>query len=465
MSAVAARPVIESGPVLTGETAARALHVVRRVADQLSDPVYAESRLPNRGRGEGGPVPPDLGQGPLGAALLFGELSRTDEGMRSLAHRCIARAAATLADAPDHGLFGGPAALLAVVQTCADGTGDYRGLRTSLAQWLARRQIQRLEGAGGQGAGVAWSDYDWINGLAGTTRLLLDSVEDADENHPAAGRALYASLRRLTALTDPIRVNGNTVPGWWIAPGRQATEELRLTFPDGFFDLGIAHGIAGPLAVLSTALERGRAVEGQEKAVERIVDWLTGQILHDGAGPYWPAWISWAQETSPAPMTTDFTRNAWCYGSPSVAAAVHRAGTALGRPEWCRLAITVLNAALVRDQDRWNLDGPTLCHGYAGFLQILTRTALTSGDPGLAAGSERLTGILLDHADQRAPFTFRRRTGATTQAGTPLAPTTTDTPGMLEGAAGIACALLTATRTPHPTHQATHPWDRTLALT
>ncbi|MEV6681712.1 lanthionine synthetase C family protein [Streptomyces erythrochromogenes] len=464
----APRPELEPepAPVLTGDTAGRALQVVQRVARQLADPERVEAVLRAGRRPDSGAVvpPPDLGQGPLGAALLFGELARTDESMRPLAHRAIARAAKGLSTAPGLGLFGGPAALLAVAQTCADGAGDYQGLRAGLARRLARRRNEHPAPAGAPGSGVAWSDYDWIQGPAGTTRLLLDCVEDPDESGPDITRALESSLRRLTALTEPVRVNGRTVSGWWIAPGRQATAELRATFPDGFFDLGIAHGIGGPLSVLATALERGREVEGQREAVERIVDWLAGRLLHDEAGPYWPAWLSWAEETTAERPATAYTRNAWCYGSPSVAAALYRAGTALGRPEWCRNAVTVLNAALARDQDRWELEGPTLCHGYAGFLQILTRTALSSGDRGLAAGCRRLAGALLDQADDDAPFTFRRLTGDSTQAGTPTASAAFDSPGMLEGAAGAACALLSATRTAAHTGRSAHPWDRTLGL-
>ncbi|MFJ6635932.1 lanthionine synthetase LanC family protein [Streptomyces sp. NPDC091376] len=185
--------------------------------------------------------------------------------------------------------------------------------------------------------------------------------------------------------------------------------------------LGMAHGITGPLAALCSALNHRREVEGQRNAIEHITRWLLDWLLHDDAGPYWPAPVSLAQQTARQRDTSAYTRNAWCYGSPGVAAAVHHVGVALRLPDWCRTAITVLNAALARDQDQWELEGPT------------------------------------PYADSQADFTFRRLI-TTTPAGTPTEgpPLALNAPGMLEGAAGIACALLSTTRA-RDDHRATAP--------
>ncbi|MGW1807070.1 lanthionine synthetase LanC family protein [Streptomyces sp. NPDC002078] len=52
--------------------------------------------------------------------------------------------------------------------------------------------------------------------------------------------------------------------------------ELRPSprWPGGHGNFGLAHGIAGPLALLAMALRHGHAVPGQTQAIIRICDWL-----------------------------------------------------------------------------------------------------------------------------------------------------------------------------------------------
>ncbi|MFK0224067.1 lanthionine synthetase C family protein [Streptomyces vinaceus] len=461
---------MKATPLLSPDTAARALQTVARVAEQLSDPAHVEAVVRAGLNIPPGPAPrpmaPDLGHGPLGAAFLYGELARTDDSKRGLAHQCIAHAAKGLATAPAHGLIGGPAALLAVTQTCAAAGNDYRDLRRKLAQQLASHHIQLLapdRPGTDTSPGVPWSHYDWITGPSGTTRLLLDSADSPHETGPDVVEALETTLRHLTTLTEPVMVEGRSVPGWWVSARNQAAPALTAEYPQGFFDLGMAHGITGPLSALCSALDYGREVEGQRKAIETIVNWLLGWILHDEAGPYWPARVTLAEETATTRITTAYTRTAWCYGSPGVAAALHHAGTVLDRPDWCRTALTVLNTALSRNEERWELEGPTLCHGYAGFLLILTRIALATGDPGITTGCRRLTDNLLDHTDDQAAFTFRRHARIAPPGEHTENITVLDSPGMLEGAAGIACALLTTARATQHTYTP-QPWDRCLGL-
>jgi hypothetical protein len=142
-----------------------------------------------------------------------------------------------------------------------------------------------------------------------------------------------------------------------------------------------------------------------------------------------------------------------------VAAALFRAGTVLDRPEWRAAAVEALRAALRRDEARWAVDGATVCHGYAGLLRVVARVArAVPGDTVLRDGVARLTGRVLEHADERAPFGFRHLMRFPAAARSPYPHRAVDTAGMLEGAAGVALALLPVDDT------AALPWDRTLGL-
>lgn len=439
---------------------------VSLVAERLADPEHVASvasRDDNRD-----PIYDAVMWGPLtlanglpGTALLYGELARGDETWRRVAHRHLAAAGRALNSAPSRGLFSGPAALLAAAQTCAGPEGHYGSLRQKLAAWVAQDQTERLrtfdERVRSGRPGVDWAAYDLINGPSGTARLLLDSAADPAESGPEVEAALTASLRHLVRITAPVRVDGHEVPGWWVPAELQISERDREAYPLGDFNLGMAHGIAGPLSVLSSAVEYGRDAPGMREAIGRIAEWLIGWTLHDEAGPYWPARAGWDDETARDRPGALFTRTAWCYGTPGVAAALYRAGRVLDRPQWCAAAVEALRAALRRDESLWAIEGATVCHGYAGMLRVLTRVNESAGDPELLAGSRRLTGKVLECADEQAPFGFRHLMRFPAAARSPLPHRAVDTAGMLEGAAGVALSLLAVGSVPLP-------WDRTLGL-
>lgn len=104
----------------------------------------------------------------------------------------------------------------------------------------------------------------------------------------------------------------------------------------------------------------------------------------------------------------------------------------LGEPAWRRLAVEALRAVTRRPEAEWHLDGPTVCHGYAGLLQALHRVGTATGDPELLAAAGRVARRVAACADETAEFLFRHH-----ESGAPV-----DVAGLVEGAAGVACALL-----------------------
>nr|WP_276311882.1 lanthionine synthetase LanC family protein [Streptomyces globisporus] len=140
-----------------------------------------------------------------------------------------------------------------------------------------------------------------------------------------------------------------------------------------------------------------------------------------------------------------------CYGAAGAARAVHLAGTALDRPDWRADAEAALRGALAVASDA-SIRDSALCHGWAGLLQIVLRTAEETEDPELHATADRLGARVLDGFDPASPFGFRY---AHALAKRPL-----DRPGFLEGAAGIALALHTYATGRAPVTS----WDSALML-
>ncbi|MBZ4322958.1 lanthionine synthetase LanC family protein, partial [Streptomyces huiliensis] len=180
-------------------------------------------RVPHR-------VRPDLADGGAGLALAFHWLDRAlpgrgygvlAEGYLAAALRGYARVGASA------GLFGGAAgpAFAAWSLSCDEGAPHRRVVAEAAAR--ARRAADGARSP---------RDVDVVSGLTGAGAYLLCRREE-----PAAADALRAVLTALAGIRVPDRP-----------------------------DPGVAHGVAGPLALLALALGEGVAVPGQGATVGRL---------------------------------------------------------------------------------------------------------------------------------------------------------------------------------------------------
>ncbi|MEU8569757.1 lanthionine synthetase C family protein [Streptomyces pathocidini] len=430
--------------------------IVAEVAEQLSDPdsVAAAASTPgnlDRYPGRPAPVHPwaplTLAEGHPGVALLYAELARTEPGHRIALHSHLAKAARHLSTPHHSGLFTGAASLAFAARLGRRHSDDYAQLldridervTASLRSHLADEEARLNAGV----AGVRMSAYDTIAGVSGIGRYLL-------LRHPRHRDGLLALLSYLVRLTHPVTVHGHTVPGWWV-PTRPDTG-VGHRFDRGHFNLGLAHGICGPLALLALGREAGVTVPGQDEAMARIVDHLLTTRI---AGGGWPRAIGFDElvDNTGTPHA-NAPKAAWCYGTPGAARALYLAGRALSRDDWQHIATQALVDALTARPSQ--ITDSSLCHGWAGLLHIAWRMAHDSADRRLTDLLPQLVAPLLTAYDSALPFGF-----AYTHPYLPpdqqIAP---HRPSFLEGAAGIALALHT-----YATDGRTPPaWDAALLL-
>jgi hypothetical protein len=431
--------------------------IVEEVADRLADPgrVTRVAGAPdNLMRYPGGPQPVWdpllLSDGHPGVGLLFAELAAREPGMRGRAHAHLAAGLDSGIRLLPQSLFGGMVALAFAGHAAATGAGGYATMLAGLdrhitgqARLRARADRERVR-AGEPVA--AWTCYDVLGGTAGIGRYLLARYACAagPAEREAAGLALddvLASLVAAATAGDVVR-HGVRLPAWWVCDGLEHGLPEHVNF-------GLAHGVCGPLALLSVAWRAGFRVDGQAEAVERIMALLSRWRTSDEAGPRWPHLLTQAHVTSGEPPERG--RDSWCYGAAGAARAVYLAGAALDRADWRAEAHAALRGALAAADDELVVDSG-LCHGWAGLLQIVLRMAHDSGDPWYGAAADGLAARVVDGFDPAAPFGFRYRH--------PLAARPLDRPGFLEGAAGIALAL-DAYATGRPPATA---WDSALLL-
>jgi lantibiotic biosynthesis protein len=440
-----------------GPDAERAAEFVSALADRLADPAaLAATAATLLTRETGGWAPAGLAAGHPGLALFYGQLARTDERRAATAHEHLLASMRAIRTGPALGLCLGPASVALAAQTCGARDGDYAALRANLLAWVAQQQAARIEAALAAltpEVGVPEGTYDVITGITGLGRVLLDAVGDPVEDSPAVDAAMRSTLRYLVRLSETRTVGGREVPGWWTSPEQFPLDRDREAYPGGAANTGMAHGIAGPIALLSLAAQRDVLVPGQLDAIASLCDRLCGLAVSDQEGPCWPPRaVPPGDRAAAGPART---RDAWCYGAYGIAAALHRAGTALDRKDWRSLAVSAVRGASTHES--LVLD-PYLCHGFAGRLQVARRLGMAEGDGELLADAHRLAARLLDFVDLDAPFLVVAPAHDIGTDGDKLC----HRPGMLDGAAGVGCAL--AALLAGETGAGERDWDRMLML-
>ncbi|MFE2726338.1 lanthionine synthetase C family protein [Kitasatospora sp. NPDC059327] len=398
-------------------TAHPALLLSDRIAELLSDPERTPTGWSSRPQWR-----QSLAHGAPGIALLHIERAAAGRGPWEPVRAWLSVAAdGPLTSGADSYLYYGAPALALVLDCAAQAhPGSYQRAMDRLDRVVAADTVRRCERAEARlerGDLPKLAEFDTIRGLAGLGAVLL--------RRAPGGTAVRRVLGCLVRLTDEVKHDGELLPGWWTLDGPSGERDER--FPDGHANNGLAHGIAGPLALMALGLRRGVEVDGQREAIRRILAWLE-RWRDDHAWPYWttPAHLS-GPDRRPYPPQ----RPSWCYGTAGIARAQQLAALALGDQRVRHDAESALATALVDPKALAATTDLSACHGYAGLAHIAHRAAADATAPG-AARLRSAAALLLDttHPPHADPGEQAHRLLATVG------------PAFLEGAAGTALALL-----------------------
>jgi hypothetical protein len=384
-----------------------------------------------------------VAQGFAGLAILCGGVDEVfpSDGWEARAHEYL-RLAARSAEAQPRlqcGLYSGLAGLAFGAWYLSRGGTRYRRLLATLDAALFR-QLARATAHDTVRHGVDVATFDVISGLAGIGRYLLLRADA-----PAHRAALEAVLRTLVTMLDEER----GLPRWHTPARFLAGSATQAQYPDGNLNCGLAHGIPGPLALLSLAAIDGVVVDGQHDAIGRAAGWLCGQRIHDRWGVNWPIAVplsepagehggaDHARERSEAAPS----RTAWCYGAPGIARALWFAGQALSDGSCCELALATMEAVYRRPRPARRIDSPTFCHGVAGLQQITLRFAHDCGSRLFVDAARELHQQIVDAYEPESLLGYRN---VETGGGR------VDQPGFLDGAGAVPLVLLAASTPVEP---------------
>lgn len=331
-------------PILEGKMGAAALRLVETIASDL----VREASL--------SATPPFLAHGHAGFALLFAYLEEALPG-RGFGNQAIdfleqAMLGVSQAYAPE-GLFAGfPGVAWAVEHLRADyfdseEEDPCETIVSGLQDLLGQSPWQR--------------HYDLISGLTGLGVYALER-----RPLPGGDACLDLVVRRL-AETAEERGPGLT----WLTPPETLPMDRRQRYSQGEYNLGMAHGVPGVIALLSRALAAG--IQDAGRLLEGAVAWTLAQRLPDGQRSLFP------YRVCPG-LHPESSRLAWCYGDLGVAIALLSAARCAGQAVWETQALEIARFSASRTPQSAQVDDAGFCHGAVGLAHLFNRIYQASAD-------------------------------------------------------------------------------------
>jgi lantibiotic biosynthesis protein len=387
--------------------------------------------------------PTSLSCGFSSTALLFLYLSYCfpGQGWEAAARLHLRLAAEETHRSPfiSPGLFSGSSGMATVISFFRKHDNHYQKSWKALNDNLIT-QVLEMQWLGEQIKEVRSANYDIISGVSGILGYLTTIERPDDHTHTA----IHKSLEYL------IRLAGNEVQQerrhWFLAPEFYPVPFHLESYPDGYFNCGLAHGIPGPLAALAVAWHANYRLPGQREAILSLGQWIIEHQLRDSWGVNWPSGVPLeASYSSEQWSTLPPSRDGWCYGSPGIARALWLAGTALNDTIFCQTALEAIESVLRRPVAMRAIPSATFCHGIAGLLTICLRFAHETDNELVHQHIPILVQQLLSEFNPRHALGFRNQETANNWV---------DDPGLLTGGVGVALALLAASTSIEPT------WDR-----
>jgi hypothetical protein len=409
-------------PLLTGDLALRARHAASAVAhdidrrhDAVSQRAFADM------------------------ALVFGELAHAEQSdawldkTNNCLNRVVEQVSAGLV--PRWGLHGGLcgvawtithlSSVLRAESTAADRAGAAEPVDDPVAAidaYLLRR-LQR-----------GWTpDYDLISGIVGVGVYLLERLP-----RPAAEDGLRLIVDYLYASAESSSEGIS-----WHTPAAMLPAWQRERAPNGYYNLGVAHGIPGILYLLGELARRGIETARVMALLEGAVDWLLAR--RQDRPSQFPSWYV-------PGMKPEVSRLGWCYGDLGVGAVLHVVANSLGRHDWLEAARSILDGCINFPADLAHIRDTGLCHGAGGVAHIFNRVYQTDPLPRYAHTAVDWYRRALDM--QRPGEGFG---GFPAHVGEHTAQADADS-SFLAGSLGVALAFLAATTSAEPA------WDRLLLL-
>jgi hypothetical protein len=272
-------------------------------------------------------------------------------------------------------------------------------------------------------------EHELFRGLVGLGVYLLERPS-SDSVQQGLNQVTSALIRSAERTPDGLL-------SWRCDPVRIPNPHDR-TDSQPYFNLGVPHGIPGPIVLLARA---GRRDDQCTVHCDAAMTWFLQQRSSD----LFPCFGMVAQHRP----HVRWLQPAWCYGDLGIAGALGCCAMAAGRQDWLMSSRQLGKVVANLVEPFIEEDGTSLCHGSAGNAQMFARLYQYSGDEDFRSAALHWYRRLLRKWNPDGPG-FAGFLSTVRQAETSA--------GFLRGAAGAALCLLAAISDVSP------DWDRLLLL-
>lgn len=196
-------------------------------------------------------------------------------------------------------------------------------------------------------------NYDTISGLAGIGRYLLNRIDVSGTN--------VRTLKRILTYFKEIQYSQNS----WVVPQEsQFLESDKNYFTQGNINLGLAHGLLGPMSLFALCMIKGITIENHQHILKDMYKFIMDKKFCSN--------YRWLQRYDLISERNhfNFIRNGWCYGNTGVMTTMFLIGQALQDEEIIQMSKKVM-LQVINDKEE-NLISPTICHGLSSQILMLT---------------------------------------------------------------------------------------------
>ncbi|KGR88970.1 lanthionine synthetase C family protein [Lysinibacillus odysseyi] len=379
---------------------------IRDIALRLADISYieTESKKNEIEYQNAGPIvqtlfPLTLSHGYPALSILFTNLEITDKnnGWIEYSHKYIQQMVTLIREEGIYGssLFSGTAGIALAVRIASMEGAYYSKLQKSLDTFLYQQLDEVLLNLKNK-TNYHMFDYDAIEGLAGIANYLFTINNDV-----MSEEYLKRILTYFVSLSDYKEFLGCNIPKWHIQNEFLFSDSEKNSYRNGILNVGLSHGISGPLVILSKAYKRGITVDGHRDAIKRITEDLIKLKNHNDNN--WAGMIDVEYYINSNALLDLPTRSAWCYGTPGTAFSLLTAAEALNDNELAEIAKKAMKDLIGNEQQVFS---PSFCHGYAGIAYLYKRFFEKTNIKEFYEESIRLKEKTKEFFSEKNPFGF-----------------------------------------------------------
>ncbi|WDE04424.1 hypothetical protein SG34_024280 [Thalassomonas viridans] len=267
-----------------------------------------------------------------------------------------------------------------------------------------------------QGLSADWQgEYEFISGLLGYITFIQRRARGTKDTS-LLRQALQLLLQHSTLTPD----------GYAWATSVDSVYSFNKKHPE--FNLGLAHGVPGVIAVLTSVCRHHPALRAEyEPVLASCCHWLMSQTRGESESGSCYAYSA---------CTNGHSRLGWCYGDLSNALILGRAGKLLNDEAVFQFSRQLMLATSKRLYDDSGVLDAGICHGSAGISLMYQQAAVLFDAPELVSVARYWLEHTLARFARDGLNGFDKYSGAD-EAYHPE-------PGLLEGYTGIGLCLLSA---------------------